>query len=55
MQLKREANIIMTKKTYLKRDKETGRFISGKKVLLTKGVSKENAKNSISKIKLKIF
>ena len=40
------------KKTYLKRDKETGRFISGKSTPY-KGVSKENAKNSISKIRSK--
>ena len=40
------------KKTYLNRDKETGRFISGKSTPY-KGVSKENAKNSISKIKSK--
>lgn len=40
------------KKTYLKRDKETGRFISGKSTPY-KGVSKENAKNSSSKTKSK--
>ena len=40
------------KNTYLKRDRETGRFISGKSTPY-KGVSKENPKNSSSKTKSK--